>query len=156
MLFRSPFRTIITYLGVLIAPFIVGFAGYDLSLLLYRSINAGGSRHLLAVLAVLVFGGTVEIATILLALLALLGGIFSVGSLFRATEGYPLLAPVTVTMVVWVQLFVVQFMTRGSVPADPVGLTLYFGGPITVTALSILEIARLAQEIGRASCRERV
>jgi WD domain, G-beta repeat len=143
-----PVRTIVTYIGVLAAPFIVGFAGYYLSLLLYRSINAGGSRHLLAVLAVLAFGGTAEIATILLALLALLGGIFSVGSLFRAAEGYPLLEPVAVTMVVWVQLLVVQIMTRASVPAGPMGLILYFGGPITVTALSGLEIVRLAEVAG--------
>jgi len=143
-----PVRTILTYMGVLAAPFVVGFAGYYLSLLLYRSINAGGSRHPLAVLAVLAFGGSAEIATLLLALLALLGGIFSISSLFRAAEGYPLLAPVAVTIVVWVQLLVVQIMTRASVPARPVAVILYFGGPITVTALSILEIVRLAQVPG--------
>ena len=143
-----PVRTIVTYVGVLAAPFVMGFAGYYLSLLLYRSINAGGSRHLLAVVAVLAFGGAAEIATIMLALLALLGGIFSVGSLFRAPEGYPLLAPVAVSMVVWVQLFIVQIMTRASVPAGPMGLILYFGGPITVTALSVLEIMRLAKVAG--------
>ncbi|HBW18078.1 MAG TPA: hypothetical protein DEH11_03205 [Actinobacteria bacterium] len=143
-----PVRTILTYIGVLAAPFIVGFAGYYLSLQLYRSINAGGSRHLLAVVAVVAFGGTAEIATIMLALLALLGGIFSVGSLFRAAEGYPLLEPVAVAMVVWVQLLVVQIMTRASVPAGLAGLILYFAGPITVTALSGLEIVRLAQVPG--------
>ena len=143
-----PVRTMAVYLGVLALPFIVGFSGYYLSLLLYRSINGGGSRHLAAVLAVFTVGGTAEMITIGFALLALLGSVISVGSLFRADEGYPLLGPVTVVAVVWVQLIVLQIATHDSIPSETAGLLLYFGGPVSVTALSVMEIARLRQVPG--------
>jgi hypothetical protein len=143
-----PVRTMAVYVGVLASPFIVGFGGYYLSLLLYRSINGGGLRHLIAALIVLAVGGSAEMTTIGLALLALLGSSISVVSLFRADEGYPLLGPVTVIAVVWVQLIVLQIATHDSIPSDPAGLLLYFGGPVTVTALSALEIARLRQVPG--------
>jgi len=143
-----PVRTMAVYLGVLASPFIAGFSGYYLSLLLYRSINGGGLRHLIAALIVFGVGGTAEMAAIGLALLALLGSSISVGSLFRADEAYPLLGPVAVTAVVWVQLIVLQIAAHDSIPRDPAGLLLYFGGPVTVTALSVLEIARLRQVPG--------
>jgi len=143
-----PVRTMAVYLGVLASPFIAGFCGYYLSLLLYRSINGGGLRHLIAALVVVGVGGTAEMAAIGLALLALLGSGISVASLFRADEAYPLLGPVAVTTVVWVQLIVLQVATHDSIPNDPAGLLLYFGGPVTVTLLSVLEIARLRQVPG--------
>ena len=143
-----PVRTLGAYLGILASPFIVGFGGYYLSLLLYRSINGGGLRHLIALLLVFAVGGTAEMLTIGLGLLALLGSVISVGSLFRADEGYPLLGPVTVAGVVWVQLIVLQVAEHGSVPSDPAGFLLYFGGPVTVTALSIIQIARIHQVPG--------
>lgn len=65
--------------------------------------------------------------------------------LFRAAEGHPLMPPILASTGAWTMAAVGPFILGGSVtgPVGILGLVFFVGGPITVTALSIIEVNRL-------------
>lgn len=88
-------------------------------------------------------------AIIWLAILLLRGLYLLVVGMFRLADGHPLLAPLTGTFIAW-GVAINTVLAGGSSDVPPnLAMVLLLGGPISVTAVSALEVARLRRRYPR-------
>ncbi|MET7420059.1 hypothetical protein [Dactylosporangium sp. NPDC005555] len=139
-----PLRTVLLYPVVFAAPWVIGIYGYRLIMWTFHAIRDSGHSVLafLVAFVLALFGVGALVGS---AMYALMGAYVCATTLFLAADGHPLLAPIAATAVAWVlpQLFRIE--QSADLPTDPAGIALFYGGAVTVTLLSVLEIVRAAR-----------
>jgi hypothetical protein len=139
LLTRSGYRMValrqLRFPAVAIGGYIALYLAVSRGLPFLLKTRTGPNAFLLSLLAL--------VAMIWLAILLLRGVYLLVVGMFRLADGHPLLAPLTATFIAWgVAVNTVLAGGRSDVPPN-LAVVLLLGGPITVTAVSALEVARL-------------
>jgi WD repeat-containing protein 61 len=143
----TPLRTMLLFPVLFAAPFVVGFIGYWLCKWLFDALRDADHAilaYLGTALLILVIAGMV----LTLAWTVLVVSVQSLVNLFRSAEGHPLLAPIATTAIVWVLPQLLRLMRHADPPTDTFGIAVFYGGAVTVTLLSAIEIVRAARVPG--------
>ncbi|MEV4509072.1 hypothetical protein AB0K00_08980 [Dactylosporangium sp. NPDC049525] len=142
-----PLRTMLLFPVFFAAPIVAGMLGYWLGRLVFHTLHDSGHAvlaYLGTALLILLFIGIV----LSLLWVMLISAYFCLTNLFRAAEGHPLLAPVAATAIVWVLPQLLRVMRHTDPPTDGLGIAVFYGGAVTVTLLSAVEIVRAARVPG--------
>jgi hypothetical protein len=103
--------------------------------------RTGANAFLVSVLAL--------VAIIWLGVLVLRGLYLVIVGMFRLADGHPLLAPLTGTVIAWGAAVNTMVAGGSSDVPSTLAVLLLVGGPISVTAVSALEVARLRRRYPR-------
>ncbi|MFC5007664.1 WD40 repeat domain-containing protein [Dactylosporangium cerinum] len=142
-----PIQTVLLYPVAFAAPWVIGIYGYKLIMWTFHTIRDTG-HPVWGFLVALVLALAAVAGLLSTAWYALVGAYVCATTLFLAAEGHPLLAPVAATAVAWVLPQLLRIEGSNALPSDPAGIALFYGGAVTVTLLSVLEVVRAAQVPG--------